>query len=306
MYSRLSKGDKDILSLIAVYRVLTVNQLAAITQRSRAVIRRRLRFLSKQNLSVRSVRGFGRGPGRPEEIVLLTEDAAKNLKKEGLLLKNAPLFTPKSVKSISVDHELLVNWFYIHLVQMEASIQELSTRPHAPRIVLKHQEEIHGFVDPRIQIGTGDESIEFIPDGIFSVSHKGAGKSLLFFLEVDMDTESVAGLNRSPKDIRQKILNYQTIFRSGHYKRYEKCLGSNFNGFRLLFMANNSARLGTLSRLVQEMPPSEFIWLTDQERMFSYGLSGEIWFRGGKMGRGPESIIGSRLNTPSPVIDSIR
>ena len=35
---RLNRGDMKILSLIALYRILTVSQLAAITQRSRQVI----------------------------------------------------------------------------------------------------------------------------------------------------------------------------------------------------------------------------------------------------------------------------
>jgi hypothetical protein len=131
-------------------------------------------------------------------------------------------------------------------------------------------------------------------------------KGLLFFLEVDMDTEPVASLDRNPKDVRQKILNYQSIFQDGHYKRFEKIFGLKFNGFRLLFLPNNPARSTSLSRLAQEMPTSDFIWLTNQEKMFSDGLSAEIWARGGKMDRPPQSIIGSDLAVSAPVMDSIK
>ena len=78
------------------------------------------------------------------------------------------------------------------------------------------------FFDPRIRIESENNFIECIPDGIFTIWHKGMGKGLFFFLEVDMDTEPVASLDRSPKDIRQKILNYQVIFRKGHYKTFRE------------------------------------------------------------------------------------
>ena len=71
-------------------------------------------------------------------------------------------------------------------------------------------------------------------------------------------------------------------------------------------MTNSLARSTSLSRLVQEMPPSDFIWITNQEKMFSEGLSAEIWARGGKMDRPPRSIIGSDLATTIPVLDSIK
>ncbi|MCP4630061.1 MAG: hypothetical protein GY850_42110 [bacterium] len=115
-----------------------------------------------------------------------------------------------------------------------------------------------------------------------------------------MDTEPVASPDRSPKNIRQKILNYQAIFRNGFYKRYGKIFNTKFNGFRLLFLTNSPTRLASLSRLVQEMPPSDFIWLTNQEKMFSDGSSAEIWVRGGKTDRPPQSIIRTEFGYPNP------
>ena len=305
MDSRFTKGDKEILSLIALYRILTVSQLAALSQRSRQVIRRRLRFFSGQDLIITRIRGFGRGSGRPEEIIFLAEKAASILKNEGFFSESISLILPQNIDSIAVDHDLLINWFYIHLIQMEKSVPDLTISPHAPGFLMKNQGE-YGFFDPRIRIEPEDDLIEFIPDGIFTILHKGFGKGLLFFLEVDMDTESIASLDRNPNDVRQKILNYQAIFRNSHYKRFEKIFGLKFNGFRLLFLTNSPARSASLSRLVQEMPPSDFIWLANQEKMFSDGLSAEIWARGGKMDRSPQSILGSDRATQTPVIDSIK
>lgn len=305
MDPRLTKGDKEILSLIALYRILTVSQLAALTQRSRQVIRRRLRFFSDEGYIINRMRGYGRSSGRPEEIILLAEKSAEFLKDEGLFQGSIPLISPKNIDAIAVDHDLLINWFYIHLIQVDNSIPDLAIKPWSPGFLMNKQGS-HVFFDPRIRIESEDDFIEFIPDGIFTIWHKELGKGLLFFLEVDMDTEPVASLDRNPKDVRQKILNYQAIFRNSHYKRFEKIFGLKFNGFRLLFLTNSSARSAALSRLVQEMPPSDFIWLTSQEKMFSDGLSAEIWVRGGKTNRPTQSIIGSNLAAHSQGIAIIK
>jgi hypothetical protein len=121
-----------------------------------------------------------------------------------------------------------------------------------------------------------------------------------------MDTEPIASLDRSPNDIRQKVINYQAIFRNGNYKRFENIFGFKFNGFRLLFMTNSPTRSTSLSRLVREMPPSDFIWLTNQGEMFSHGLASEIWVRGGKIDQPAQSIIGSNLAAKTSVIESIK
>jgi hypothetical protein len=86
------------------------------------------------------------------------------------------------------------------------------------------------------------EFIEFIPDGVFSITNEEISKTLLFFLEVDMGTETIASMDRDPKDIRQKILNFQALFHSSNYKRYEHIFNSILNGFRLLFLTNTASR----------------------------------------------------------------
>jgi hypothetical protein len=146
--------------------------------------------------------------------------------------------------------------------------------------------------------------IPFIPDGVFSITNKEAEKkSLLFFLEVDMGTETIASPSRGPKDLRQKIIRYQDLFTSASYKGYEGVFDSKFNGFRLLFLANSAARLNSLCRLVQEMPPSDFIWLGDQEKMFSQGLSAKIWARGGRIKDPAQSILGPGFACELPLPD---
>ena len=76
----ITNGDIKLLSWIAEYKFLTVNQLTAITQRSMQVIRKRLRFLKSENLIIMQERAFGEGPGHPENIVILTKKSLKLLK----------------------------------------------------------------------------------------------------------------------------------------------------------------------------------------------------------------------------------
>jgi hypothetical protein len=110
-----------------------------------------------------------------------------------------------------------------------------------------------------------------------------------------MGTETLQSTKQTAGDVRQKIINYQNLFRENHYKRYEKIFNAHFSGFRLLFLVNTLVRMKALSDLVQQMPPSDFIWVTDQEQMFSNGLSAEIWTRGGRTDRKTESILGTKL-----------
>jgi hypothetical protein len=71
-------------------------------------------------------------------------------------------------------------------------------------------------------------------------------------------------------------------------------------------MVNSPARHKSLCRLVQEMPPSDFIWLADQDSMFSNGLSGNIWSRGGKDNNSTQSILGRNLAGNTTVMDTIK
>ena len=139
--------------------------------------------------------------------------------------------------------------------------------------------------------GSQDEAVKFIPDGVFSITDSIEGQTLLYFLEIDCGTETIASLKRKPNDIRQKILNYGSYFDSLRYKRYEKIWNCHLEGFRLLFVTNTTERLASLCKLVREMPPSDYIWLTEQSRLFTDGVSAAIWSCGGKIDSPPESIL---------------
>jgi hypothetical protein len=303
----LNKNDRKILASIAEHQALTLKQLSALSQRSYQVIRRRMRDLAIEGLITTKMQGYGRGRGRPEDLIFLTKKGAALLEEEGTPSGYAAWATTNAENPFSLDHLLLVNWFRIHLLQIERVIPQLSVQYLSPKSHLSggNSSDSPSFSEPTPANNRLKKIDQFIPDGVFSITYKETEKkTLLFFLEVDMGTETMASMDRDPKDIRQKILNYQALFRSGLFKKYEHVFESKLNGFRLLFLVNSAARLIGLSRLVQQMPPSDFIWLADQGRMFSHGLAAKIWARGGRIDDPPQSILGPGLACELPVTDS--
>lgn len=294
MSFKFNKNDHQLLAEIAEHRVLTISQVTAIQRKSAQVVRRRLNKLEQEGTIVTATRGFGQGRGRPEKIVSLAKEGATLLSSKYPALRDVPINKINAEKIRCLDHQLLTNWFRIHLNEIEHATPELSIRYLSPNSPFLKQDntDIPFIFEHLPSDDSSKNSSGFTPDGVFSISHRQKQITLLFFLEVDMGTESVASPKRDPRDIRQKIINYQEYFQSNRYKRYEKYWDCILKGFRLLFLTNTNSRLLVLSRLVQEMPPSDFIWLTSLEQMFSHGLSAEIWFRGGKQEARAESILG--------------
>jgi hypothetical protein len=261
-------------------------------------------MLADEKLVVVNQHGFGRERGRPEILVFLSEEGARLLHEKGVL-DSSTQRNRISVEDIRcLDHQLLMNWFRIHLAKMQEVLPRLTVRFPSPTSPFRGQgPEDPWVVHDNAQVsGSDEERSDFMPDGAFSITDSEQKKSVLFFLEVDMGTETLVSQQHAPTDIRQKILNYQAYFRSGNYKLYERILEATFNGFRLLFLANSPSRFRSICHLVQETPPSDFIWVTDEARMFSQGLADRIWARGGRCDDPPESIAGRKMCQPSPML----
>jgi hypothetical protein len=307
MAAKITNKDRELIELISKFNLLTVSQLAALSQRSRQVIRRRIRFLSNQGLILTRERSYGSRRGRPEDLIYLTKSGWTFLFENDRSRVEA-LPVDKSLDSIFIEHELLVNWVLIHLIQIERNVPQLAVNyvtQHSN--LMDHPNQNNVQIQIRVMNEKSDqEPYEFVPDGIFTIANQELKKTLLFFLEVDMGTETIISPKRDHKDLRQKIINYQALFHTGRYKHFEKKFRAQLNGFRLLFIANTPARFKALCRLVREMPPTDFVWLADQESMFSKGLSATIWARGGRHNNPPKSILGRNLASEITVMDIIR
>jgi hypothetical protein len=295
MSFRLKETDCNVLECIAEHRVLTVSQIAAIFHKSRQVTRRRLHDLEEGGLIEIVGTEFGRGRGRPENSLGLTERGIDILKERGLLGQDLPYEKVLGDSLFASVHQLLLNWFRIHLKEIERALSRLSIKVFAQNspCLPKDQNGRILIADCSPVPGSGMRGIMFTPDAVFAIADSVGGKTCLFFLEVDRGTETIASPKRDMTDIRQKIVKYQWYFQSGGYKRYEEVFAAKLNGFRLLFLTSTHGRLVALCQLAQEMKPSNFIWLTECRRLFTDGSSAEIWARGGDLQAPQQSILGS-------------
>jgi len=306
MPQKPSNQDIKIFATLADHSVLTTQQLSLVTGRNPKSLSRRVRELGGLGLIQTIPRPLGRKRGRPESVLLLTASGAELLLEQLDDSHDLSLDALASSTTGDIDHVLLVNWVRIGLQVITDRIPSLkaaslaSNSPYLPKL----PDGSSPVMDRVAVYPEGNKWMDFIPDFVFTISNgvQSQRKSLLFFLEVDMGTEPLASPTAGGRDLRQKIMNYQAYFRTERYKRYEEFWNSQFKGFRLLFLANTGSRMASICRLVQEMPPSDFIWVSDQDRMFGQGLGGNIWARGGKDQAALQSIIGSSLAQPTPVL----
>jgi hypothetical protein len=193
------------------------------------------------------------------------------------------------------DHQLLLNWFRIHLSQVEKTVLQVNVKLFAHNSpFVPNGPNGHTIISDYSPVpGKGIKGIHFIPDAVFSISDSVKNKKCLFFLEVDRGTETMADPERDLTDIREKVIKYQWYFQSLAYKRYEQVFECQLHGFRLLFLTSTPGRLTALCYLVQQIRPSNFVWLTDIGSIFPEGVSAEIWIKGDDIHGPRRSIFGS-------------
>ena len=297
-------SDTEILTAIADHRVLTVEQMAGLPlhMSSSAAVNRRMRLLELSGWVGRGQIPFTGQRGRPPTVLSVTTDGVRQLKKEGVLRNEvaADKVTATSLRE-SVHHELLLNTFRIELLKMHADTAEFQATFLSAKSPFHLGERGTSLLADAVPAKTrGGDKRCFTPDGAFVLTHQGSGKSLLFFVEIDMGTEPLVSPAADTSDIAGKVVNYRTYLGTKAYKRYEKTFGASLNGFRVLFVTNTPERRAKVCTTVAGLSPSDFIWVTDQDRMLQHGLGGDIWQRGGRPDCTPESIIGSFSRTASP------
>ena len=296
--AELSSRKLELLKLIAEYRVLLTTQVALLSSTGLRAAQKNIMKLRDNGYLTLYFHDFTGIRGRPEGVCSLTDKGAELLKKEGLVDAEIPNHRMTGEEIVHVSHELLINWFRIHLLQIDNHIPELhtefisATTPFQPL-----NENGRPMIADRVSSDDADDG--FIPDGVFSIRNEQQNKRLLFFLEVDRSTESIVSA-QNPVTISQKIRSYRSYFQSKGYKRYRKMWREDLDGFRVLFLTNTPQRKESISGFLKTNPSLNFIWITDREQMFRYGVSASIWVKGGPISP-LESIIGSTLAQKSPL-----
>jgi hypothetical protein len=303
---------KRYLALIRTFadrRVLTTGMLAKLEFGSEQAARRAVRAMVQQSLVQVGYDRLGRRQGRPEQVLSLMPAAVDALKVAGDLPPDTDLADVQSAAlEDTLDHQLMLNWVYVASRQLAKQCPDFdatfvastspfrATVPGALAGLNMHIPDADGQ----------DGKVTLRPDAILVLTHRPSSKSLLFFVEIDMSTEPLASPSGKPNDIRRKLVNYRIALAKKLYKGCERITGTPFNGFRVLFVANTLARSADLCRLVEEMAPMDFVWVTDHGRIETDGLHGNIWRRGGRAGAALQSILGSLASSGCDARGSVR
>lgn len=285
-----------LIRTIADRRVVTTGMLADMEFGSDQAARRAVRAMVQQSLVQVGYDRLGRRQGRPEQVISLMAASVDALKAAGALPPDTDLADVQSASlECSLDHQLMLNWVYVAVRQLARRVPDFdatfvaSTSPFRTTV----PGALAGLNMHIPDAGGQDGKVTLRPDAILVLTHRPSSRSLLFFVEVDMSTESRVSPSGKPNDIRRKLVSYRIALAKNLYKCCERITGAPFNGFRVLFVANTLARSADLCRLVEEMAPMDFVWVTDHGRLQDAGLGGPIWYRGGRRDVSPQSILGS-------------
>lgn len=106
-----------------------------------------------------------------------------------------------------------------------------------------------------------------------------AGKGLLFFLEVDCETEPVRRrVGSAQTSLQSKLEQYCLCFDNGDYRPLaERLFKGSTTGFRVLLVTTDQARVEALRRLMKDFGDTRFVWATTFADLQSGGVLGPIW-----------------------------
>ncbi len=294
-----SKNLKFLLQL-AEFRILTVQQVAALYDITRRAARKKIDSLHSEKLISVMPMNIGQGKGRPENLITISETGIRVLFENKVIDQKISLERLQFKDYSRIAHELAVNWIRIHLAYLQKQLTELSADFISPTTpFLPPRKDGSPLISDSVTIN--DKKNTFIPDGVLSIAHEAQKKRLLYFLEVDMGTESITSSTGESDTIQQKIMNYHIYFLTKGYKRYQKKWDCDLNGFRVLFVTNNNQQKEAISRFLRESKSNDFVWVTTQKQLFQYGLSGTIWVRGGDTISQQHSILGPSLAQDLPL-----
>lgn len=263
------------LQVLADYRMLSIVQLSMLLFKSDQMTRRCLRKLAQDKLISRaSLQSQGK-KGRPETIILPTE--------KGLETIGCPPCT--SPTKNQTNHQLATNWVRIQTHHLHQIIPTMHIQTCAANSLLKQNAKL--WLD-----GTGENYRRLIPDAIMCLGHDT--RKILFFVEMDMGTESEQSSSGHTNNLEHKVTTYAAALSGKTYSHLNKEFDAKFNGFRTLIVAHSQPRLDQINRYLKGYSTTGFVWTTSLAKILSDGIGGDIWSSGG---REPDQTILGGLKT---------
>lgn len=269
----------QVLQTLADYRILSSSQITQLLFKSSQMARRTLRelelihWITPQKLASYSKKG------RPEKAYTPSEKGLNHL--------NAIEGLPPSPTPSQIPHQLAVNQLRILALDLEKHKSQIQVTTLAPNSLLKRPHK--GFL-------TVTSNTRLVPDTILCLEHPPEKKKLLFFIEMDMGTESQQSQKGHTNNLQHKIISYAKCMAEGKYHFLNKVFNAQFTGFRVLLVANSSSRLEQINRLTGSIPYNHFIWTTHIENLKSQGMAAHIWHSNGTPPL--QSILGKLATKP--------
>jgi len=294
--ARRKTNSVEVLAAIADFRLMSATQLSIYFGVKKQATWNNIRKLLSDNLIKEFRKETGRSRGRPEWMYSLTERGVNVLRENGILNQDpGDKFVLAENLGATTEHQLLQNWFRLHLVYADRQNKVLFENiPTNSSLYWQGSGYTNLYYHCRAFTTSKGKEITVIPDLVFRTLDPISGKSLLFFVEIDRGTENLMSPDRKHKnDIFGKICNYLYYWDNNVYKQYEQVWNCTFKGFRVLFVANNTKNSARLCRLVSDLGRySNFVWVTDMPALFNSGIGGDIWYPGGQMIEPANSILG--------------
>ena len=298
--TQVRSKDLILLQFLAEYHVLTIQQTASILEITRRAVRKKTDKLHSDKLINVMPINFGQGKGRPENLITISENGIKLLYENNVIdqkiLSDRIIFKDYG----RVEHELFVNWFRINLEFLQKQIPDINTdfiSSTSPLLPLRKNGS--PLISDKVTIN-GEERI-FIPDGVFfNCTFKTTENGCYFFLKLIWEQNRLPAQQGNQIPFNKNITNYIVYFSSEGYKRYQKKWECELNGFRVLFVTNSAQHKEVISRFLRESKAYDFVWVTSREQLFQYGLSGNVWTRGGYSTH-QQSILGPSLAQELPL-----
>jgi hypothetical protein len=191
----LKEKEFDILKAVAECRLLTANQIAILLGRNKQYLRRKLSELENQGCLLTQSHEFGRSRGRPGRLFSITKQGIDILKSQGILAEKTPYEKVLAESITTVDHQMMMNCFRVHLSYLQTILDRIKIHflsCNSP--FLPETESGHCFITNFVADAASKRM--FTPDGVFIITDTIEAKSLLFFLEVDCGSETLASPER--------------------------------------------------------------------------------------------------------------
>lgn len=273
----VTERDAEVLLDIYKYRYLSVSQIQRLHFPSLQTTYRRLRAL----VSLGFIKGF-LAPHITERIYYLDRRGAEAIANQLGVAVSDLSWThasrhPKDYYFLR--HFIAVGDFRIALTQ-GCRESEMSLRGFIPEFFGERKSggQVTKYIrDVVCDIADPAGKVSHTPDAVFALDK--AGRTALFFLEIDRGTEVVGNAEKGVLKCVRFYLNYLV---SGGYERYAADFSCDtLRGFRALIVTTSEARIRNMRAAISALPfagkAKQFIWLADAERVTADDIFSPIW-----------------------------